>query len=60
LEAVTEADAAFAKEAKPALRPLTAAKPKQNRFINFNQRENDYSHYEKLERAYLEKKYNAQ
>jgi len=32
------------------------AKPKANRFVNFNQRENDYSRYEQLERAYLEQK----
>jgi len=33
-----------------------AAKVKVNRFANFNQRENDYSKYEQLERAYLEQK----
>jgi len=32
------------------------AKVKVNRFANFNQRENDYSKYEQLERAYLEQK----
>jgi len=31
-------------------------KLKVNRFANFNQRENDYSKYEQLERAYLEQK----
>jgi len=31
-------------------------KVKVNRFANFNQRENDYSKYEQLERAYLEQK----
>ncbi|MCL2387848.1 MAG: helix-turn-helix domain-containing protein [Defluviitaleaceae bacterium] len=35
----------------------TANKP--NRFVNFNQRENDYDHYEKLERALLAQKYNS-
>lgn len=33
-----------------------SAKVKVNRFANFNQRENDYSKYEQLERAYLEQK----
>ncbi|MCL1863558.1 MAG: DnaD domain protein [Defluviitaleaceae bacterium] len=56
MEAINAADAAFVQEAKPVLRPVA----KTNRFVNFNQRENDYTHYEKLERAYLEKKYNAQ
>jgi len=32
------------------------SKLKVNRFANFNQRENDYSKYEQLERAYLEQK----
>ena len=32
------------------------SKPKVNRFVNFTQRENDYSQLEKLERAYLEQK----
>jgi len=33
-----------------------AAKPKVNRFVNFNQRDNDYSKLEQLERAYLEQR----
>ena len=33
-----------------------SAKLKVNRFANFNQRENDYTKYEQLERAYLEQK----
>jgi len=32
---------------------FTAQKPKNNRFINFDQRENDYTQIEKLERQYL-------
>lgn len=36
---------------------LPKPQPKQNRFVNFNQRDNDYNKYEKLERAYLEQKY---
>jgi len=56
LEGVTAADAEFMKVLRPAVAsPL--AKPKQNRFINFNQREKDYSQIEKLEREYLQKKY---
>lgn len=35
----------------------TVQQPKQNRFINFNQRENDYAELEKLERAHREQKY---
>jgi len=56
MEEVTTADEEFTNEPKKIL-PI--AKPKPNRFINFNQRENDYSHFEKLERAYIEKKYNT-
>jgi len=47
MEELKTADADFVKPTR------AAAKPKNNRFINFNQRENDYAHYEKLERAYL-------
>ena len=41
-----------------ALRPdaQQSKSAKQNRFVNFNQRENDYSQLEKLERKYLSKK----
>jgi len=56
LEAVAAGDSEFAQN-KPA-RPASKAKP--NRFVNFKQRDIDYSQYEKLERDYLEKKYNAQ
>lgn len=57
IEEVIAADGEFIWKTKQPIRPAVKAKP--NRFINFNQRENDYSHYEKLERAYLEKKYNS-
>ncbi|MCL2049046.1 MAG: DnaD domain protein [Defluviitaleaceae bacterium] len=52
-------------EAKKILRPLPSVgtranvKPKQNRFVNFNQRDVDYSQYEKLERVYLDNIYNG-
>ena len=60
IDGVREVDAEFAKsKEKPAsvrtIKPV-AAKPKPNRFVNFNQRENDYAHFEKLERAYLAQK----
>jgi DnaD/phage-associated family protein len=53
LKDIAAADEEFEKDSKKILRPS----PKQNRFANFNQRDNDYSQYEKLERAYLEQKY---
>jgi DnaD/phage-associated family protein len=56
LEQVSAADEEFSAKAKPFIQP---AKQKNNRFINFNQREKDYSQIEKLERAYLEKKYST-
>ena len=57
---IKAADAAFA-SSKEAIVPFSkgekkAAQPKINRFVNFNQRNTDYSQYEKLERAYLEQK----
>jgi len=56
IEDITAADEEFVLELKKnTIR--TAAKPKPNRFVNFNQRENDYERYEKMERAYLEQKY---
>jgi len=73
LEAVQQADADFeTKQAekdhaeksqkgmglneKPSAR---TSKPKNNRFINFDQRENDYSHIEQMERQYLLKRLNG-
>ena len=56
LEAAQKADDDFTKqrekdhEAKDISKPKTA---KSNRFINFDQRENDYAQIEKLERQYL-------
>jgi DnaD/phage-associated family protein len=58
MEQVNTADEEFTAETAKILRPITA-KPKQNRFINFNQRDIDFDKYEKLERAYLDQKYNA-
>ncbi|MCL2456213.1 MAG: DnaD domain protein [Defluviitaleaceae bacterium] len=57
LKKISEADEEFASDSKKILRAPT--KIKQNRFANFNQRETDYSQYEKLERAYLDKIYNS-
>jgi len=54
LEDAAAADDEFSQEVKTP-RP-SAAKPKPNRFINFNQREIDFDKYEKLERAYLEQR----
>ena len=59
---VKAADAEFAKSREAAgIVPIDkndkkATKPKINRFVNFTQRENDYSKWEQLERAYLEQK----
>lgn len=62
IEGIKLADAKFAKTKEKAdvisidryeKKPI---KSKTNRFVNFNQRENDYSKYEQLERAYLEQK----
>ena len=59
LEAVKTADAEFIKS-KDNIIPVDIVKAKQpvktNRFANFNQRDNDYSHFEQLERAYLAQK----
>lgn len=60
IEAVKLADAEFNKtkvEKTVAIIPKTT-KPKPNRFVNFNQRENDYAHFEQMERAYLAQKLN--
>jgi len=56
IAAVKAADAAFAKENE--IVPINSApdKPKTNRFVNFNQRENDYSKFEQMEREYLQQK----
>jgi len=60
LEAAKAADAAFHKTKDNSNNVYsinkTSVKQKQNRFVNFNQRENDYSHFEKLEKAYLAQK----
>ncbi|MCL2215629.1 MAG: DnaD domain protein [Defluviitaleaceae bacterium] len=60
LEGAAEADREFA-AARPSAAPsgvgTSPSKTKANRFINFNQRENDHALYEKLERAYREQKY---
>jgi DnaD/phage-associated family protein len=53
LKDIEAADEAFGKDNKKILRPSQ----KQNRFVNFEQHEYDFAKYEKLERAYLEKKY---
>jgi len=53
------ADAEFAKSKETAdIAPTakTERKPKINRFVNFVQRENDYSNWEQMERAYQEKR----
>ena len=58
LHEVKAEDAKFAKtKEKVALAPVkTSARAKPNRFANFNQRDNDYTRYEQLERAYLAQK----
>ena len=56
---VKAADAEFAKNKEVSgVVPIdkNTAKPKPNRFVNFAQRDTDYSRYEQLERAYLEQK----
>ena len=54
MDGVNAADEEFSKSKEnPATRQ---AKAKPNRFINFSQRENDYAHYEQLERAYRTQK----
>ena len=54
---VKAADAEFQKSDKSIVRlDKKPGKLKVNRFANFHQRENDYSKYEQLERAYLEQK----
>jgi len=53
LEAIQAADDAFSKTKEVK---KTAKAPKTNRFINFTQRDTDYSKYEKLEKAYLAQK----
>ncbi|MCL2840947.1 MAG: DnaD domain protein [Defluviitaleaceae bacterium] len=56
LDAAQKEDIDFNKTRSKAKAPASS-KPRTNRFINFNQRENDYAMYEKLERAYREQKY---
>ena len=57
IEGVKAADDDFnkatAEKSKPTPSRPAASKPKTNRFMNFNQRDTDYSQFEKLERAYL-------
>ncbi|MCL2572360.1 MAG: DnaD domain protein [Defluviitaleaceae bacterium] len=56
IEGVKEDDAAFTQkkeEKEEAKVTAKAPKPKNNRFINFDQRENDYTQIEQLERQYL-------
>lgn len=50
LEDVAAADEEFESKHKQIFRPPT--KPKQNRFINFSQREIDFDKFDKQERAY--------
>jgi len=52
---IQQADDDFAKqkEQKESKSPAKVPKAKNNRFINFEQRENDYTQIEKLERQYL-------
>ncbi|MCL2387739.1 MAG: DnaD domain protein [Defluviitaleaceae bacterium] len=58
MESVAVADDEFKRDkADKTQSTVVPIRTKQNRFVNFNQRDNDYSHYEKLERAYLEQKY---
>lgn len=54
-EAIAAADSEFADS-----KPVRTSKSKPNRFINFKQRDIDYSQYEKLERAYIDQKLNVQ
>ena len=59
MEAIEKADAEYKKSKEKTIIPIESAKhakAKPNRFVNFNQRENDYAHYEQLERAYLAQK----
>ena len=60
VEEVEKAEAEFAKTKETTITnsntTAKVVKAKPNRFINFNQRENDYSQLEQLERAYLAKK----
>ncbi|MCL2528501.1 MAG: DnaD domain protein [Defluviitaleaceae bacterium] len=61
LEAVQQADTDFAKEKdmekeKAIPKEDKQKKTKNNRFINFDQRENDYTQIEKMERQYLLKR----
>jgi DnaD/phage-associated family protein len=55
---VIAADAEFAKSKESSIISIDkkTVKQKPNRFVNFTQRDNDYSRYEQLERAYLEQK----
>jgi len=54
MDAVAAGDSEFSQN--KTSRPAPKAK---NKFVNFKQRDIDYSQYEKLERAYIEKKLNA-
>ena len=56
LAAVKAADSAFETQAFVK----TENKPRTNRFVNFEQRENDYSKLEQMEREYLQKKINSE
>ena len=53
IAAIPKADEDFAKQQTEKKEPKSKQKPANNRFINFDQRENDYSQIEKLERQYL-------
>jgi len=57
LKQAEETDLEPLRNGKTAGRPTSkATKPKQNRFVNFKQRNTDYAQLEKLEKAYLEQK----
>jgi len=56
IEGVKLADANHAANKKQSEQKIELPRAKQNRFVNFNQRETDYSRYEELERAYLEQR----
>jgi len=56
IEGVKVADAKHAEGRKQPELKSDLPRAKQNRFVNFNQRETDYSRYEQLERVYLEQR----
>jgi DnaD/phage-associated family protein len=55
LEEVAAADEEFLKENQKTTTRASSAKPKPNRFVNYEQPEYDYEKIEKMERAYNDK-----